>query len=48
MYILYLNAQDDIQKLKYKTTEVYNIGDSQVVTHHSTNPTQHCLTSVIR
>ena len=27
---------------------VYNTGDSQVVTHQSTNAAQHCLTSVIR
>ena len=34
-------------KLKRKA---YNTGDSQVVTHQkkSTNPAQHCLTSVIR
>ena len=33
--------------IKPKIRQVYNTGDSQVVTHQSTNPTQQCVTSVI-
>ena len=31
-----------------KIAKVYNTGDSQAVTHQSTNPALHSLTSVIR
>ena len=31
-----------------KIAKAYNTGDSQAVTHQSTNPALHCLTSVIR
>ena len=37
-----------MKKLSILKKEVYNTGDSQVVTHQGTSPARHCLTSVIR
>ena len=44
----YILEQPKDKILKNLKLKIYNTGDSQVVTQQGTNPTRHCLTSVIR